>query len=150
MKKSIGGVLAVLMLFMAVISHAQLRTMPPEVTNAFKAKFPDASDVSWKDKLSSWQATFTEKGVKTEAWFSGKGEWKETNKEMEFSSLPADVKTGLSKSRYSEWTPGSVTAIWKKDKALQYRIYVEKSSLVQKKYLYFSETGVLQREVQSI
>lgn len=150
MKKSIGAILALLMLLTATVSQAQIRTMPAEVTNSFKAKFPDASDVSWKDKLSSWQATFTEKGVKTEAWFSGKGEWKETDKEMDFNSLPADVKTGLSKSRYSEWTPGSVTAIWKKDKALQYRVYVEKSSLVQKKYLYFSEKGVLQREVQSI
>lgn len=150
MKKCIGVMLAMLLVCVAVATQAQIRKMPSEVTNAFKEKFPEASDVSWKDKLSSWQASFTLKGVKTEAWFSGKGEWKETDQEMAFSSLPEDVKTGLSKSRYSEWTPGSVTAIWKKDKALQYRVYVEKSSLVQKKYLYFSEKGVLQKEIQSI
>lgn len=150
MKKCIGFVLAIALAFMAVATQAQIRKMPSEVTNAFKEKFPEAADVSWKDKLSSWQATFTLKGVKTEAWFSGKGEWKETDQELAFSSLPEDVKTGLSKSRYSDWTPGSVTTIRKKDKELQYRIYVEKSSLVQKKYLYFSEKGVLQREIQSI
>lgn len=149
MKKRIMGIMTALLL-LSVISFAQIRKIPAEVTNALKAKFPNATDVSWKDKLSSWEAEFTESGVKTSAYFSGKGEWKETDKEMTFEALPADVKVGLSKSKYSEWTPGSVTAIWKQDKALQYRIYVEKSSIVQKKYLYFSEKGVLQREVQSL
>lgn len=150
MKKCIGFVLAMIMLCAAVATQAQIRKMPSAVTNGLKEKFPEATDVAWKDKLSSWQATFTLKGVKTEAWFTSKGEWKETNQEMEFSNLPEEVKTGLSKSRYSEWTPGEVTIIWKKDKPLEYRIYVEKSSLVQKKYLHFNEKGVLQREIQSI
>ncbi|BAV08887.1 lipoprotein [Filimonas lacunae] len=142
--------MAVLFLLVGSFSFAQLRSVPAEVTNAFKVKFPDGNDVSWHDKLSSWQASFVEKGVKTEAWFSSKGEWKETDKEMEYSALPEEVKVGVSKSRYSDWKPGSVTTILKKDKELQYRIYVEKSSLVQKKYIYFNEKGVLQREVQSL
>ncbi|MDR6341422.1 hypothetical protein HNQ91_004495 [Filimonas zeae] len=150
MKKWIGFVLAVLLTGVAMTTQAQIRKMPSAVTNGFKEKFPEATDVSWKDKLSSWQASFTLKGIETEAWFTSKGEWKETNQPLEFSNLPEDVKTGLSKSRYSEWTPGEVTVIWKKDKPLEYRIYVEKSSLVQKKYLHFNEKGVLQKEIQSI
>jgi len=149
MKKRITGILTVLML-LSVVSFAQIRKVPAEVTNALKSKFPNAADVSWKDKLSSWEAEFTDNNVKTSAYFSNKGEWKETDKEMTFEALPADVKVGLSKSKYSEWTPGSVTTILKKDKELQYRIFVEKSSIVQKKYLYFNEKGVLQREVQSL
>jgi hypothetical protein len=129
---------------------AQIRKMPAEVTNALKEKFPYAENVSWKDKLTSWEAEFTNKGVETQAWFSSKGEWKETDKSMSFDQLPEAVKDGLDKSKYNEWTPGEVAEITKKDKELQYRIYVEKSSLVQKKYLYFNAKGQLQREVQSL
>lgn len=150
MKKSIYVMMTALFLAIMTVSFAQIRTMPAEVTNAFKAKFPEAQNVAWKDKLSSWEATFTEKGVKTEAWFSNKGEWKETDKDWKFEELPEEVKVGLKHSRYSDWTPGSVTAIWKKDKELQYQIFVEKSSLLQKKYVIFNEKGVLQKEIQSL
>lgn len=129
---------------------AQVRKMPATVTDAFKAKFPNASGVSWKDKLSDWEAVFTDGGVNTHAWFSNKGEWKETDKELTYQSLPSQVTDGFKKSKYNEWEPKQVASIEKKDKGVQYRVYVEKHSVVQKKYLYFDEKGALQREVQSI
>lgn len=143
----------VAMLIMTVCAGsvmAQIRKMPAEVTNAFKEMFPNAENVSWKDNLTSWHASFSNGGVETDAWFSGKGEWKETNKAMDFENLPEAVKDGLEKSKYHEWTPGDVAEVTKKDKSLQYRIYVEKSSVVQKKYLYFNAKGQLQREAQTL
>ncbi len=147
--KKLTAILLLAVLFSAP-SFAQLRKVPAAVTEALKTKFPNATNVSWKDRLSSWEADFTNNGAETAAWFNGKGEWKETDRKLEFSELPSDVKDGLKKSKYSDWTPGSVIEIQKKDKELQYRIYVEKSSLVQKKYLYFNAKGVLQREAQTI
>jgi hypothetical protein len=129
---------------------AQIRKVPAAVTNALKDKYPNATDVSWNDNLTNWEAEFKNSGVETHAYFTSKGEWKETNKTISFDQLPEVVKDGLSKSKYHEWTPGAVTEVTKKDKELQYRIYVEKSSLVQKKYLYFNTKGQLQREVQSL
>ncbi|RXK83092.1 PepSY-like domain-containing protein [Filimonas effusa] len=148
MKKIIAAMLILTVCAGSVMG--QIRKMPSEVTNAFKEMFPKAENVSWKDNLTSWHAEFTNGGVETHAWFTSKGEWKETNKMMAFEALPEAVKDGLEKSKYHEWTPGEVAEVTKKDKSLQYRIYVEKSSLVQKKYLYFNAKGQLQREAQTL
>ncbi len=138
-------------LAMLVVSvNAQIRKIPSEVTDAFKTKFPAAEKVEWKDKLTYFEASFSLGGVDMVADFSGKGEWRETDKKISFDDLPASVKDGLKKSKYADWTPGSVTEVNKKDKDTQYRIYVEKSSLVQKKFLYFNKEGKLEREAQTL
>lgn len=131
-------------------AQAQIRKVPSQVTDALKQKYPAATNVSWKDNLSSWKAAFSNNGTQTEAWFTGKGEWKETDQTLTYNDLPAAVKDGFKKSKYNDWTPKSVTSIQKKGEALQYRVYVEKHSLVQKKYLFFDEKGALLRDVQSI
>ncbi len=40
------------------VTHAQLRKVPADVTEAFKAKFPDAKNVEWKDKLTAFLASY--------------------------------------------------------------------------------------------
>ncbi len=130
--------------------NAQVRKIPAEVTEALKAKYPDAQNVEWKDEISDFKATFTLKGFEMTAEFSSKGEWKETNKKMKFDAVPDAVRDGFKKSKYADWTPGSVTYIEKKGKAAEYKIYAEKSSLVQKKFLYFSEQGQLVRDTPGI
>jgi Putative beta-lactamase-inhibitor-like, PepSY-like len=129
---------------------AQIRKVPAEVTNAFKAKFPDAQNVEWKAEISDFQANFTENGVEKTAEFSSKGEWKETDTKMAFDSVPAAVKDGFQKSKYSDWTPGSVTLIEKNDNSREYKVYAEKSSLVQKKFLYFNDQGQLVRDTPGL
>ncbi|WP_158559089.1 PepSY-like domain-containing protein [Deminuibacter soli] len=136
--------------FTAFAAQAQIRKVPAEVTDAFKQKFPNASGVSWKDKLTDWQAKFKDGSTSSYAWFTNKGEWKETDQELTYESLPEAVKDGFKKSKYNEWTPKETASIIKKDQALQYRVYVEKHSLVQKKYLFFDEHGALKRDVQSL
>ncbi len=37
-------------------AQAQFRKVPSDVTNAFKAKFPDAKDLEWKDRLTYFRA----------------------------------------------------------------------------------------------
>ncbi|WP_153799361.1 PepSY-like domain-containing protein [Foetidibacter luteolus] len=141
-------ILSVAIAFFAVASvNAQLRKVPAEVTDAFKQKFPSASGVSWKDKLSSFQATFTDNGQEMKAWFSKEEGWKETEIKKEFDDLPAAVKDGFSKSKYNtdDWERGSVAEVIKKDGTVQYRIFVEKN-LVSKKFLFFSKEGQLQKE----
>lgn len=148
MKKKL--LLFVLISFIAAGSlQAQIRKIPSEVTEALKAKFPNAEKIEWKDKVSYFEADFVSDSVEITAAFSGKGEWKETDTKMSFDQLPSEVKVGFSKSKYSDWTPGSVTKIDKKGKSIRYRIYAEKSSLVQKKVLYFNEEGQLKNQEQA-
>ncbi|MGI8951422.1 MAG: PepSY-like domain-containing protein [Chitinophagaceae bacterium] len=136
--------------FILTASQAQIRKIPFEVTDALKAKYPTAEKVEWKDKLSYFEAQFNLDGIKTYADFSSKGEWQETDKELNFDALPAAVKDGYNKSKYTtDWKTGSVVEIKKPDGSTQYRIYIEKND-VQKKYLYFSEDGKLIREALTL
>ena len=149
MKKTVL-LLLLLVSFGAVKSFAQIRKVPAEVTDAFKAKYPDAQNVEWKDKVTFFEASFKFNNADMTADFSTKGEWQETGKKMDFDALPDAVKDGFKKSKYSDWTPGSVTKIERKDRDVQYKVYAEKSSLVQKKFLYFNEEGQLERDTPGV
>ena len=138
----------VVAVFAVTVSNAQIRKVPSEVTNAFKAKYPNAQDVEWKDKITSFHAVFTDNGTKKEASFTKDG-WKETESEMEFNGLPEEVKDGFAKSKYADWEHGSVVEIQKSDDALQYRIYVEKSTL-NKKFLFFNKNGKLLKDALTL
>lgn len=142
--------LLMIFVFATLAANAQLRKIPAEVTEAFKAKFPNAEKVEWKDKLTYFEAGFQVDNIHYTADFNSDGEWKETDKEITFEELPEAIKDGFKKSKYADWDPGSVVLINKKDKDPQYRIYAEKSSLVQKKYLYFDTNGQLQREALTL
>lgn len=128
-------------------SNAQFRKLPDEVTEAFRKKFPEATHVSWKDKLSSFQASFEMEDEKYIAYFASSGEWQETDTKMDYEDLPDDVQDGFEKSKYNEWEKGDIYMIAKSDdeNLLTYRIAVKKNS-IQKKYLFFSNDGTLLRD----
>src|SRR5437868_4424542 len=89
--------------FLTVISvNAQFRKIPAVVTDAFKAKYANATGVEWKDKLSSFEADFKSGDKDMKAFFSSKGEWIKTETKHTYNSLPSDVKDGFKKSKYAE------------------------------------------------
>ena len=144
MKKILS--LFVLVLAAVSVTSAQLRKIPSEVTNAFKAKYPDATNVSWKDKITVFQASFVNDGQEMKADFSSNNGWQETAVRKSFEQLPEDVLDGFEKSKYNEWTHGEYFfEILKNDNSVQYRIYVEKNA-IQKKFLFFNTKGQLERE----
>jgi hypothetical protein len=146
MKKFISiSLLSVAMIFLVSNSFAQIRKIPAEVTEALKQKYPDASNVTWKDKLTAFSAGFEINNEKYEARFTDKGEWKNTDKEITESDLPVEVKDGLSKSKYADWGLKSVTHIDLPDNKVHYRIQVAKSN-VQKKNLLFTSEGQLLKD----
>lgn len=118
---------------------SQIRKIPSEVTNAFAAKYPDAIDVEWKDKMSNFSAQFKSKdSTKCEASFNKKGEWQSTEENLDSTQMPPEVKDGFSKSRFSDRKLTEVVKIEKKDAEVQYRLLVKKND-VEKKYLYFNK-----------
>jgi hypothetical protein len=144
MKKILS--LLVLVLASVSVTNAQLRKIPSEVTNAFKAKYPDATNVSWKDKITVFQASFVNDGQEMKADFSSNNGWQETAVRKSFEQLPEDVLDGFEKSKYNEWTHGEYFfEILKNDNSIEYRIYVEKNA-IQKKFLFFNNKGQLERE----
>src|SRR5687768_15560823 len=144
MKRLLIFVFLLTSLFTSLELTAQLRKIPAEVTDAFKAKFPDAASVEWKDKLTGFEANFKMEDGAYEARFNNKGEWQETEKIMEPASLPAAVKDGYDKSKYTDWELKELSYLEKKD-TTYYRILVRKNEL-EKKYLFFDDKGKLLKE----
>jgi hypothetical protein len=129
-------------LFLVIFSaDAQFRKIPAEVTDAFKAKYEDASGVSWKDKLSAFQADFKLGNKEMKAVFSSKGEWLKTETKYDYNSVPADVKDGFKKSKYADLNVLNVTRVEETDKT-EYKIIVKKNEY-NKKSLVFNRNGQL-------
>ncbi len=135
-----------LVLSVVIISaNAQFRKIPAQVTDSFKTRFNDAAKVSWRDNITSFQASFKKGDDDVKAFFTSKGEWLKTEKSYAFNNLPAEIKDGFKKSKYKDWPVKEVMFVEEKDKQPQYRIQVRKGDL-QKKNLYFSVSGQLLEE----
>ncbi len=137
--------LTVAILFSADRTNAQIRKIPSEVTDSFKVKYPSATKVSWKDKLTAFQASFVMDGSNYTAKFNTKGEWSSSEKEIAEANLPASVKDGLAKSKYADWKIKNVYTLYLPGDKTQYHITVFKGDL-QKKNLLFSAEGQLLKD----
>jgi hypothetical protein len=138
-------ILLLVLLAAGLSSFGQIRKLPAAVTETFKEKYPNASNVEWKDKLTLFVASFEDGGKKYEARFSNKGVWQQTEDEITEAELPEGVKEGLEKSKYAEWEKTTIYHIWLPKEQTQYRISVKKSDL-QKKNLLFSNGGRLLKD----
>lgn len=134
----------ILVLSSATVS-AQIRKIPSTVTESFKEKYPSASKVEWRDKVSAFAAVFEDDGTKYEARFNSKGGWIETESQVSEDAIPDAVKEGIEKSKYAEWTIGDAHKIELPGDEIQYRVQVVKTD-VQKKNLVFSEKGRLLKD----
>jgi len=145
MKKLIPSLLLVCSLALTNCLVAQVRSVPATVTEAFKSKYPNASNVEWKDKLSGFVAVFDQNNSHLEARFNNKAVWQYTEEKVGESTLPAAVKDGYDKSKWADWKLEGVTKIDLPGDKVQYRLHVVKSDL-QKKNLVFNSEGRLLKD----
>lgn len=143
MKKLICVVCGLLML--ALTMNGQIRKIPAAVTESFKTKYASASNVEWKDRLTSYVATFEADGKKHEAYFDDDGSWKQTETSIEEAELPAAVKDGFEKSKYTDWSIDHAERIDKSDNNTEYRIQIKKGD-IRKKNLLFTSEGKLRKD----
>ena len=141
--------LATLFAFIMLSSEAQFRKVPMEATNAFKAKYGNATNVAWKSGFTTHKANFELNGIKYTAEFKNTGEWIRTEGALTYDKLPTEVSDGFHKSLYSGWERQELVQIDEKDKGTGYRIKVRKSNLG-KKYLFFNPQGQLVKEAITI
>jgi hypothetical protein len=148
--KKIIRLLPLLIVALALTSNvaAQLRKIPAEVTDAFKVKYPDATQVEWKDKLTNFVAVFQHEGKQYQARFSKKGEWKDTEWEIDTDELPEAVNEGYNKSKYAEeWKIDAAYKIELPNNKVNYRLLARKSDLQKKNILFSSEGRLLKDNV---
>jgi hypothetical protein len=140
----IFALLAGLLLF-ANSSFSQIRKIPSSATETLKEKYPGAENVQWKDQITHFTAKFELKSKDYEAHFDNDGNWKESLVKIDESELPAEVKDGLEKSKYADWTIDKVEKLQAADDNEQYRLQV-KSGDIKKKILYFNPDGKLAKD----
>jgi len=145
MKK--GFLLFLFSIALTVISNqtfSQIRKIPSSATENLKQKYPNADKVEWKDGLSHFTAKFQLDGKDYEAHFDNDGNWKESLTKIDESDLPAAVRDGHAKSKYSDWSIDKVEKMESADK-VQYRLQVKKGDL-KKKVLYYTSEGKLTKD----
>jgi hypothetical protein len=140
----ITGIVATLLLSSSTLS-AQIRKIPAEVTDSFNGKYPDAKGVEWRDRLTGFSATFTLDNTTYLASFDNKGEWQNTEHEIQQEELPSAVTDGLEKSKYAEWEIRKVDYIELSNGQIEYRIEVG-SGDIKKRNLYFNSKGRLVKD----
>ena len=145
MKRILAALVITGLIITGTASFAQFRKIPAVVTDAFKAKYPNANAVEWKDKLRVFQANFEMKDEDYQARFNSKGEWQETEKNIEQDKLPSEVNDGFTKSKFSQWEIKEVSYIEKKAGSDLYRILIKKND-IEKKYLFFDKSGKLTKD----
>jgi len=147
MKKLIYYCLALVFTFTIYgTAHAQVRKLPAEVTEAFRQKYPMATNVEWRDRLSGFTAVFDLSSVHYEAKFTNKGFWQSTENKMAEADLNSAIKDGFQKSKYAEeWTIKQAYKIALREDKTQYRLEIQKND-IQKKQLFFDSTGRLLRD----
>ncbi len=138
-------VLLTALIFSITFCEAQIRKVPATVTEAFKEHFPGASNVSWKDKITGFEASFNLEGSRMYAKFNNDAEWEKTETVFKYEELNDDVKNGFRKSKYNDWEIKDVRKVESKEHGILYKIEVKKNA-VQKKNLLFNETGVMQKD----
>jgi hypothetical protein len=144
--KKVFRLLPLLILASGIYSSAsaQIRKIPAGVTEAFKDKYPNASQVEWKDKLTNFVAVFQDNGIQYEARFNKKGEWKDTENAIDTDELPEAVNEGYGKSKYAgDWKIEAAFKIQLPNEKVNYRVLARKSDLQKKNILFNSEGRLL-------
>ena|SRR5258707_9982945 len=133
--------------FIGVTADAQFRSVPGQVTDSFKVKYPIAQSVSWRDNVGSFQATFKQDSGTYVAKYSSKGEWQSTETKIKTDAIPAAVKDGLSKSKYADWKVGSVTVRYLPGNKTVYIIFASKSDLSRRNLTFASDGQLLKDSI---
>ncbi len=122
--------------------NAQLRKIPAKVTNNFKNRYPEASNVVWRDIITSVQADFVMDGERYKADFNRRGKWEKTIISETGNELPLVIKDGWQKSKYKSWKIRSVQIVYYANGKKHFYVIAAKND-VRKKGLVFNRRGQL-------
>lgn len=147
MKKSFLFLIGVLLISMA---KSQIRSVPAVVKSTIQQHYPDAKNVSYEDFLTRYRVHFRENKDSMTVTISNSGQIKSVSTQLDTSRIPAAVREGLSKSKYADWTIASVDKLEAPGADTQYVLEVDGGTILQKKNLYFSQSGQLLKDRRAL
>ena len=119
--------------------------VPEAVTQALKQKYPNATDVDWKQKSSYFVADCWLDGKDSDIWFDANGNWWMTESEIYWNDVPGAVQTAFNNSEYANWVQDDYYFLLYPLQPMQYVIEVKQGN--QKYQLFYSEDGGLMNAV---
>lgn len=123
-------------------AEAQIRDIPPTVTDAFTQQYSEGDSVKYEDKLVYVLVHFQRHDSVSTARYTSKGIWQWTETEIPFTSLPENIQDGFNKSKYIGWQVDHTFLVNLPGRLTRYKLQVEKNT-VQKRNLYFNSRGRL-------
>jgi hypothetical protein len=123
---------------------AQVINVPNKSEKHFSEKYPKAANVNWKNNVTDYSASFDQDNLKHKAHYHMDGVWDYTETFLTEDKFPADVKSALTKSRYSEWKILSADLVENNKGEKMYRYELKKG--IEKKYIFFDKDG---KEIKS-
>lgn len=116
------------------------------VKDAFEAKYPSATHLSWEKKGEYRIADFRDNNKEMSAWFDAEGNWYMTETDLNsIDELPQAVKTAFLASDYAQWKIDDIDMLERKDRETIYSIEVENGK--QETDLYYSADGILLKSI---
>ncbi len=90
---------------------ADTTSVMENVKAAFDEKYPNATDVEWKQEEEGWEVEFKVDGVEYEAEYNMEGDWLKTEHEISESELPEMIRNTLD----GEYTAYAIMGVEKYD-----------------------------------
>lgn len=116
------------------------------VQEAFEAKYPSATHLSWEKKGPYILADFREGNKEMTAWFDAQGKWYMTETDLtSIEQLPQAVKTAFLSGEYAQWKIDDIDMLERKDNETIFVIEIENGK--QEMDLYYSADGILLKAI---
>jgi hypothetical protein len=150
MNKFILTILMILWLYAAMAAEQPkvIKTVPANISAAFKTKYPDAAHLYWMNDGGNYAARFYSRGEPCTARFNNKAEWLDETKKLSFGELRNNVRNAFSQSKFAGWRAHEVNSITERNKEVEYRILILNNT--EKKYIYYDAKGQLKKEVMTM
>ncbi len=116
--------------------------VPDNFSLALTAKYPTAQKIEWEKKGEYYVAECRVNGEEKEVWFDALGEWKMTETEIFWNSLPVDVQTSFNSSDYATWHRDDYDMLEYPTRTTLYVIEVEQGKTEYQ--LFYTENGTLE------
>lgn len=142
--KAVNSILFMMLIFQACSENISSEDVPAEVKNAFELHFPSATEVQWKEALSSYEASFIMFDKLTSAFFNADGGIEKIESEINIEEIPK-LHVAFVDSNYPGYTINKAFQVEYQNKIIHYQVFIIYKN---KKYkLVFTEGGELIRRV---
>lgn len=149
------------LIVLLLTSCLAIEALPPQTYhNALRQRYPQATDITWRQMGNDYVATFQLNDFLTHTWLTPNGQWLMTDTDLQTADqLPPTVYNYFTMSSYAEWnladvhrielaTPDSIDSLCRKSAQIdpiRYVLVVNYDNSTETYQLFYTPDGVLVR-----